>query len=57
MMFFRPAIFDESELVTLTSSQEFIACYWLVSNPNTAVRHGKPLTHSELEKLIKNQTQ
>jgi hypothetical protein len=52
MMFFRPVVFDERALKALVSIKEITVCFWLVSNPKTDVKHGKPLTSEQLAELF-----
>lgn len=51
---FRPAVLDQAALENLTTTDEGIACFWLVADPLRKLSRGRPFDRQQLETFMSN---
>jgi hypothetical protein len=55
MMLFKPMVFDERALVGLAAGEGGSdLCFWLVDDPSSNLRQGRPLDHAQFDLLMRN---
>jgi hypothetical protein len=51
---FRPVALDEAAFLTLTTTDEGKACFWLVGDPSVKLSRGRALDHAQLDLILRN---
>jgi hypothetical protein len=52
MLLFKPVMLDESALDDITSTDEGVACFWLVDNPSANLSGSRPIEPAQLVLLL-----